>query len=387
MLRTVSNRILSRALIRWFEREARDLPWRRTRDPYAIWISEVMLQQTQVVTVVPYWQRWMKRFPTVGALADATLDDVLKYWEGLGYYSRARNLHRAAKVVVDHYGGKLPADRNQLLALPGIGRYTAGAICSIAFHQPEPVLDGNVTRVVARLFGIGTSVKLRRTTHRLWGIAQSLIEAVGPRPTSGRAVSANHSASYSTLNQALMELGATLCAPLRPECGRCPLRQSCVAHRMGRTDQIPNTGKRTPLAPRYFAAFVVCQGDRWLVRCRDKEGLNRFLWEFPNIELDQPAKPAAEMVEACLGFGVELGERWRCIRHTITRYRIQLDVYGATVRNSRARPTQPRGVWCSWAELEKLAFPSAHRKIAEGLRNGTNARQGTDAAASRQNRK
>src|SRR5256712_12257328 len=187
-------------LLQWFAQNARDLPWRRTRDPYAIWISEIMLQQTQVKTVIPYWQRWMRRLPDVRALARARPDAVLKLWEGLGYYLRARNLHQAARTIVDQHGGRFPEKFDEWVALPGIGRYTAGAICSIAFNQPTPVLDGNVMRVLARVFGIAGNPRAKEASAKLWNLAEALVREAAKRQRRDEQ-------NCSHLNQALMELG------------------------------------------------------------------------------------------------------------------------------------------------------------------------------------
>ncbi|HSN77657.1 MAG TPA: A/G-specific adenine glycosylase, partial [Anaerolineae bacterium] len=209
---------IASALLAWIDAgHLRDLPWRsEPRDPYAVWISEIMLQQTQVATVIPYLQRWLARFPTLEALAAASLEEVLKVWEGMGYYSRARNLHEAARVVVERHEGRLPAERRALLALPGIGRYTAGAILSIAFGQRAAVLDGNVKRVLARLYDVAGEVGKSATETCLWHLAESVVEAVEPQQAG-------------PLNEALMDLGATVCLPQRPRCLLCPLYASCLA--------------------------------------------------------------------------------------------------------------------------------------------------------------
>src|SRR6185503_9991928 len=226
--RTVSPMNVADALVGWYRGARRDLPWRRTRDPYAIWVSEVMLQQTRVTVVVPYWQRWMARFPSPAALAGAPLDDVLAAWSGLGYYGRARNLHRGAREVVARYGGRLPDSAGELRTLPGIGRYTAGAIASMAFDRQEPLVDGNVARVLARVFAVEEDVKSAAGQNRLWQLAADLVPSEAP----------------GDFNQALMELGATLCAPAAPRCAGCPLAADCRAHREGRTDELPRLPAR-----------------------------------------------------------------------------------------------------------------------------------------------
>jgi A/G-specific adenine glycosylase len=204
-------------LLDWFSANARDLPWRRTHDPYAIWISEIMLQQTQVKTVIPFWNRWMRELPTVKAAARAPSAKIHKLWEGLGYYTRVRNLQKAAQIIVEKHGGKFPENFDDVLALPGIGRYTAGAICSIAFNQPVPVLDGNVIRVLTRIFGIAENPKAKQTNVKLWALAEALVQNSSP-------VTRHSSCACSHLNQSLMELGALVCTPRNAQCSICPVK-------------------------------------------------------------------------------------------------------------------------------------------------------------------
>jgi len=347
-------------LLDWFTQNARDLPWRRTRDPYAIWISEVMLQQTQVKTVIPYWQRWMRHLPDVRALARARPDAVLKLWEGLGYYLRARNLQKAARTLVDRHGGRFPERFDEWVALPGIGRYTAGAICSIAFNQPTPVLDGNVIRVLTRLFGIAENPRQSETNSRLWKLAQNLVRAAARTHRPGER-------NCSYLNQSLMELGAVICTPRQPKCPLCPVRKQCVAWREKRTDEIPNLGPQPASTERRFAAFVVEKTGCFLVRRRPAGAVNAQLWEFPNVELDGSRTkgwPLAENLFHSRPFAVTPLHQ---VRHTITRYRITMNVYRVEFTNGTPR-TLENGRWCSLSQLRKLAFPSAHRKILEMLR-------------------
>ena len=230
-------------LLKWFGGNARDLPWRRTRDPYAIWISEIMLQQTQVKTVIPYWQRWMVQLPNVASLAAANEDTVIKLWEGLGYYSRARNLQRAAKRICDELGGRFPRDLAGVLALPGVGRYTGGAICSIAYNQPKPIVDGNVARVLTRLLGIEESPRDKPVTDYLWSVADELVEhAVTLQKPRQRNASA--------FNQAIMELGALVCTPRNPLCDDCLLKGRCTARKENKVETIPALAKRAAATKR-----------------------------------------------------------------------------------------------------------------------------------------
>jgi A/G-specific adenine glycosylase len=340
-----SNRSIVTALLRWFDKNARDLPWRRTRDPYAIWISEIMLQQTLVKTVIPYWERWMRTLPTVETFAKAKPHTFLKLWEGLGYYTRAHNAHKAAHVIVTDYKGSFPRSHEHVLALPGIGRYTAGAICSIAFNQPSPIVDGNVIRVLARVFGIEGNPKDKVVNAQIWKLAEDLVR-VSAETSSTNAV--------SHFNQTLMELGALICTPRAPQCANCPLRTHCVAVRTNRVEELPATEKRQAATPRKFAAFIIEKNKRWLVQQRPAGVVNAHLWEFPNIEIPVTAKTLPKDVPYST-----TAKPVFTIRHTITRYRIQMDVYTGMTKTDAA------GKWVSQTELTKLVFSSAHRQIAD----------------------
>lgn len=340
--KTQPCRLVARNLIAWFAGNARDLPWRRTHDPYAIWISEIMLQQTQVKTVIPYFERWMSRLPTLVDFARARPQMVLKLWEGLGYYSRVRNAQAAAQVIMQRHGGRFPQDFDDILALPGIGRYTAGAISSIAFNQPAPILDGNVIRVLSRIFGIKGDPREKQTNATLWELAGDLV-AVEP-------------ARCSDLNQSLMELGALVCTPRQPGCSICPARKFCFAWREDRVAEFPMRPPRAPATERHFMAFVAQKQSRFFVRQRPAGVVNAHLWEFPNWE----TKDGKDLKD---GFRI-LEEQPICrIRHSITRYRILLEAYHA-----QATGDTP-GDWKTIAQLNRLPFTSAHRKILALLAN------------------
>ncbi|HYG21496.1 MAG TPA: A/G-specific adenine glycosylase [Verrucomicrobiae bacterium] len=343
--------------LEWFGRTARDLPWRRTRDPYAIWVSEIMLQQTQVKTVIPYWERWMRDLPDVQSLAAANPDRVHKLWEGLGYYTRVRNMQKAAQVVMARHGGVFPRKFDDVLELPGIGRYTAGAICSIAFQHPRPILDGNVVRVLTRLFAIGEDPREKQTNARLWDLAALLVAAAGSAETKRGKLH-----PVSAFNQSLMELGALICTPRTPRCDDCPLRHRCLALRTSRVHELPNLGERMRITPRRFAAFVVRKRNHVLVRQRPAGVVNAHLWEFPNVELEQGSADVHSAGRGLLGFVPEQVASLCTIRHSITRYRITLDAY---VTCWNAKSGRVAGTWKTLEQLDELAFTSAHRRIVK----------------------
>jgi A/G-specific adenine glycosylase len=347
----MKSRNIAQSLLGWFARSARELPWRRTRDPYAIWVSEIMLQQTQVKTVVPYWQRWMRALPDMAAVARAKPERLHKLWEGLGYYARVRNLQKAAQLIVEKHGGTFPEEFEQVLELPGIGRYTAGAICSIAFNQPKPILDGNVVRVLTRLFGVAGNPRGKENNQRLWRISEELVR---------------QAAKPSDLNQSLMELGALVCTPREPRCGVCPVAVHCVAYRQGRVQELPSLGQRVRATPRRFVAFVARRRGRLLVRQRPAGVVNAHLWEFPNAELGPDDSGLRRAARRVLGLTPKTLQPLCVIKHSITRYRITLEVL--RVGSDRASGAGPaKGQWMNRKELSQLAFASAHKKILRHL--------------------
>ena len=341
------------ALIEWYDKEKRSLPWRDTRDPYRIWVSEVMLQQTQVATVLGYYQRWMQRFPAIEALAVADEADVLRAWEGLGYYSRARNLQRAARHVVAEHAGSVPRTVPELLRLPGIGPYSAGAIASIAFGADEPVVDGNIVRVLTRAFGLSGDPKRAPLAKRLWTLARSLIPP-------GRA---------RDFNQALMELGATCCTPRAPRCSACPVAQSCVALAQDRVLEYPESAPRPRPTEVKRAAALIRRGGRVLV-VQAPEAAPRWagMWQFPDAEISEVESSPTELsrsISASTGLDIAVGALVASVRHQVTRFRISIQVYSCTAGSGRARPLEYGAVrWCSPADLAALAMPAAHRRIA-----------------------
>jgi A/G-specific adenine glycosylase len=293
--------LLALQLVRWFKKSARDLPWRRTRDPYAIWLSEVMLQQTRVETVIPYYERFLTHFPTVKDLAQADIDSVLSLWSGLGYYRRARELHRCANEIVDKHGGVFPSTVEGLRSLRGIGPYTAGAIASIAFDKPVPLVDGNVARVLSRLFTIELDMKSTAGMKEAWSKAEKIV----PRDEPG------------AFNQALMELGATICIPRDPGCLVCPVRDLCLARAQGRERDLPimSAKKASPKVP--MVAAVLEHEGKILFARRKEGGLFGGLWEPPMVPADSIIDARSALIGAGIEANVELAEVGR-VGHVLT---------------------------------------------------------------------
>jgi A/G-specific adenine glycosylase len=365
------------ALLDWFAANARDLPWRRTRDPYAVWVSEIMLQQTQVKTVIPFWERWMKELPTIEAAAKADSAKIHKLWEGLGYYTRVRNLQKAAQVIVEKHDGTFPKKFEDVLALPGIGRYTAGAIGSIAFNQPVPILDGNVIRVLTRLFGIAENPKEKKTSARLWQLAEELVKGAysswwGERPREPdfehqkRATARGDArpTNCSHLNQSLMELGALVCTPRNAQCKICPVKKLCVAFKVNRVKELPNLGKREAATARRFLAFVVETNGKFLVQQRPAGVVNAHLWEFPNAEVTGTKPDAVAVGKNVFGSAPAAAQPLCTVKHSITRYRITLEAFRIHIKSV---PPKIAGAWKTRAQMEALAFTSAHRKVLRVL--------------------
>lgn len=340
--------VLVAALLIWYEKRKRDLPWRKTRDPYAIWVSEVMLQQTQVKTVLGYYERWMARFPTVTALAKAADDDVLHAWQGLGYYSRARRLLAGARAVEERHGGKLPKSVEALLDLPGIGPYSAGAIASIAFGLPEPLVDGNVVRVLCRLFALEGDPAKAPLKQEIWRRARELVPSDNP----------------SAFNQSLMELGATICTPTSPRCVECPVAKQCRALAVGKERELPQLAKRAAPTEVRTAAAYVRRGDSVLLRQMPSDAPRwAGLWVLPFAELRGTEKATSGAVRALgeIGARGEARTVLREARHTITRFRITLSVV-----ECRLVP-KTRAKLFTRAEVEQLALPSIHAKLLKAL--------------------
>ncbi|WP_421656205.1 A/G-specific adenine glycosylase [Leptothermofonsia sp. ETS-13] len=356
-LKTSDLRIgdLRHSLLNWYHQSGRDLPWRHSRDPYAIWISEIMLQQTQVKTVIPYYERWLEWFPTVQDLAMADQQQVLKAWQGLGYYARARNLHLAAQELVKQYNGVFPEQLEVAISLPGIGRTTAGGILSAAFNQPTPILDGNVKRVLARL--VALQVPPNRAIAHLWQLSESLLD---PRQSRD-------------FNQALMDLGATLCTPHSPDCPRCPWKLHCQAYNLGIQSQLPMTETRAPIPRKMIGVAVIWNSQgQILIDRRRQSGLLGGLWEFPGGKLEP-----GETVEDCiqreireeLGIEIQVGDRLITVEHTYSHFHVTLNVHHCRHISGEPQPIECDEVrWVTLVELEQYPFPKANVQIIEALK-------------------
>jgi A/G-specific adenine glycosylase len=336
-------------IIRWQKRHGRhDLPWQRKRDPYAVWVSEIMLQQTQVATVIPYYQRFMVRFPNKTRLARARLDTVLKLWSGLGYYSRARNLHRAAREIAARPGGRFPREFDDIAALPGVGRSTAAAISVFAFGQRHAILDGNVKRVFARLFGIVGWPGDRIVTERLWQIAESLLPRRG----------------IEAYTQGLMDLGATICTRTRPRCAECPVRDDCAALRHEMTDRLPAPRPSRTLPQRQTVMLALLHGGDVLLQRRPASGVWGGLWCLPEVA------PGADVRDACRAhFGVDVTPLAALppIAHVFTHFKLRITVRPCKITAAPSRTLQPGLVWLPLTDAMSAAVPAPVRRILEAL--------------------
>lgn len=337
-------------LINWFSEEKRDLPWRKDRDPYKIWVSEIMLQQTRVDTVIPYFNHFIEQFPSIEALSRAEEEKILKAWEGLGYYSRARNLHSAVKEVHEKYGGKVPEDPKEISSLKGVGPYTAGAILSIAYGIPEPAVDGNVMRVLSRILSIWDDIA-KPSSRKVFE------EAV-------RVLISHDNPSY--FNQALMELGAIVCTPTSPSCLLCPVREHCSAFHEGVQDELPVKTKNKKQRRLSLAAAVLQdETGRTLIHKRPENGLLANLWEFPNVEIHLPYRTEGEQLTDFLqqeyGVEIELGDLAGTIEHVFSHLIWNIHIYGGKVLSIKEEQENLKMV--SSAEIDIYPFPVSHQKM------------------------
>lgn len=341
-------------LIAWQQKFGRHtLPWQGTSDPYRIWLSEIMLQQTQVESVIPYYQRFLARFPDLHALADAEEDVVLGLWSGLGYYSRARNLHAAARKIVQEHSGEFPRDLSEIELLPGIGRTTAAAVAAFAYQVRCAILDGNVKRVLTRVFGVEGWPGEKTVEAQLWRLAESLLPATAP------LTSQNDIRSYT---QGLMDLGATVCTRGRPRCNVCPFEDDCVANMTGRQRELPAPRPRKNVPERAVAMFVlVCAGEVWLEK-RPPSGIWGGLWSFP----EGAEESAPEAMAAHLGFEIESRRELDGFTHTFTHFRLFIRPWLVFVRRS-THVMEPGCIWLPLSDIEGAALPTPVRRILQSL--------------------
>jgi len=359
----MSQTDFSERVLDWFDRHGRtDLPWQLQPTPYRVWVSEIMLQQTQVSTVVPYYQRFMARFPDVAALAQAGQDQVLHHWSGLGYYARARNLHAAAKMIVAEFGGRFPEAFDDVLALPGIGRSTAGAILALACGQRYPILDGNVKRVLARVHAVEGWPGQGSVSNTLWGLAE--------RYTPGSRV-----AAYT---QAMMDLGATLCTRSRPRCDACPLGTDCIARATGRQSDYPAPRPKKTLPVRAVSMLLVCNGrGEVLLEQRPPAGIWGGLWSFPELA---PEHDVAEWCQTTLGLGLQEVAAWPMVRHTFSHF--HLDITPVVVQAGERQGSVMEGgslLWYNMKATEERGFAAPVEKLMQRLSDWQHKREDHDA--------
>ncbi|MBN1932441.1 MAG: A/G-specific adenine glycosylase [Desulfobacterales bacterium] len=345
------NQFIRTQLIKWYLEDHRQLPWRETDDPYKIWVSEVMLQQTQVKTVVPYYIKFLYEFPNLQSLAEANLQTVLKVWEGMGYYARARNLHQAAKTVLNEYAGKIPDNIKLFRKLPGVGEYIAAAVLSIAFHQPYYVVDGNVKRVLARLFKIDAPVNKTASFKIFKDFADKLIDTSNP----------------GIFNQAIMELGAIVCKPKNPECNQCPVHSACKAHQNGKTAQYPKRLSAKKIPEYYIAVGIVHKNNKVLITRRKSDGLLGGLWEFPGGKVmeGEPANQACiREIKEEANLQVEINYYLTRIKHAYTHFKIIMDVFDCNYISGRVRLKGPVDhAWVTIQKIDDYPFPKANHKF------------------------
>lgn len=342
---------IQRELLKWFKKNQRPLPWRKKYDPYHVWISEIMLQQTQVKTMLPYFDRWLKEFPTIKSVADAGEDRVLKLWEGLGYYSRARNIQKTARQILEKHDGEFPSNYESILALPGIGKYTAAAISSIAFNQDHPVVDGNVIRVLSRLFAYTKNTRLPEAEKQMWEWVHEILP-------KGKA---------RLFNQAMMEFGALQCTPASPDCSICPLKSKCQAYQKNLVDELPDRGPKKISKNIKVAIAVIKKGDKVFIQKRPATGLMAGLWEFPGGKIEDgesALKALHREIKEEIGITIKSPRLIKKIKHAYTSFKVDLYCYEADFDDGRIKlRVASEGKWVKISELKNYAFPAANVQL------------------------
>lgn len=343
-------------LLDWYTKNKRELPWRKTDDPYKIWVSEIMLQQTRVDTVIPYYHRFLEAFPTIYDLSEANQQQVLKLWEGLGYYSRGRNLHQAAKMVVNQFGGNIPDDHKSITELKGIGPYTAAAVLSIAFDKKHAVVDGNVIRVLTRYFGIEDDIRSGKTKKQVQDLADQMIPEAQP----------------GDFNQAVMELGATVCTPSNPKCEECPLSVDCVAYQTVRTDSIPYKSPAKKVPHHHIGVgLIVNKNNELLIALRPNDVMLGGLWEFPGGKKENGEdieETVRRELEEELGVDVQVYDQFMKLKHAYSHFKITLHAYWCSISSGTPKPISGKELnWVSLDEIDRYPFPKANKTLIEKL--------------------
>ena len=338
---------ISSLILNWYNKEKRNLPFRRTNDPYKIWLSEVMLQQTKVNTAIPYYNKWIKRYPSVLSVGNAKLSSLMKIWEGLGYYSRCRNFHKACKIILQHFHGVIPSDFKTLLSLPGVGEYTASAVLSIAFNKPYPVIDVNVKRVLFRLFG------LKNFTRYNQARIKNLLNKIIPEQFPG------------DFNQGLMELGALICTPRKPQCELCPIKLKCIAFNSGDPDQYPIKKARKKVPHHEIVAGIIWRDNRFYIQKRNHNKMLGGLWEFPGgrVEPKESLKKALqrELKKEC-GICTNIKNKIGTVEHSYSHFSISLHLFQC--EESRKKIKNRRNIkWIKPEEIGSFPFPKANHKL------------------------
>lgn len=351
-------------LLAWFSNNKRDLPWRQTYDPYHIWISEIMLQQTQMDRGIHYFKNWIEKFPDVNAIANSSEEEILKSWEGLGYYARAKNLHKAAKVMADDFSGIVPCDYNTLLSFPGIGQYTAAAIASIAGNSDIAVIDANVCRVYSRIFDIAILIKSKEAQKKLQKIANQLLPSGNARK----------------FNQAIMEFGGLICTPKKPKCNSCPIFQNCKAFTRGTVEVRPIQAQKKPTVVQYRVAGYIKWQDRVFIQKRPRNGLWAGLWEFPGGEVERVHASGIDFIlvsktitEDC-GLPVEVEKLITTVKHQYTHHKVTQLCYLATLNPNETKPSLKNAIEYRWVKVQDLgeyAFPAGPRMLIEHMLQGS----------------
>lgn len=355
MTKLTNSPAIQKKLLKWFGENQRALPWREKYEPYQVWISEIMLQQTQVKTALPYFDRWMQSLPDIASVSKASEDHLLKLWEGLGYYSRVRNIKKAAQQIMSEHGGVFPSDYDSILALPGVGKYTAGAIASIAFNQDRPLVDGNVMRVLSRIFLYSRNTRTPEADKLMWKWAEEVLPKGEAR----------------AFNQAMMEFGALQCTPSSPNCALCPLASECGAYQKGIVSQIPDRGPKKFHKNIRVALAVIKKDGKVFIQRRPSSGLMGGLWEFPGGKIEEGESPqqalGRELIEET-GFKVRNMKILRNIKHAYTSYKVDLHCYEAEYESGRLKlGAASQGKWVKIEDLKNYAFPAANVELIASL--------------------